>query len=174
MRARQEDAFEAFAREFIRRHRGPRPLWPIERILVATDFSLCSLTALEYAEELARRFDAELLLLHADELPLAGSEMAGATHAVAERELARTIQQLRDDHLEARSLLRRGAPAVVILEAAENEPASLIVMGIHGRRGAAHPMGSVAERVVRGAPCPVLTVVRRKDGRVTPTGRIPR
>ena len=74
MRPRQEDVFEAFAREFIRRHQGPRPLWPVERILVATDFSLCSLTALEYAEELARRFDAELLLLQADEVPVTSSE----------------------------------------------------------------------------------------------------
>jgi nucleotide-binding universal stress UspA family protein len=165
MRPRQEHVFEEFAREFIRRHQRPRPLWPVERILVATDLSLCSLTALEYAEELARRFDAELLLLHADEVPLTGSEMAGVTHAVAERELARTIQQLRDDDLKARSLLRPGAPAEEILRAAETRAASLIVMGIHGRKGVAHmPMGSVAERVVRSAPCPVLTVGRRKDG----------
>ena len=138
---------------------------PVERILVATDFSLCSLTAIEYAEELARHFDAELLLLHAEEVPLTGAEMADVMHAAAERELARTIKPLRDDHLKARSLLRPGAPAEEILKAAETERASLIVMGTHGRKGVAHMlMGSVAERVVRSASCPVLTVGHRKDG----------
>jgi nucleotide-binding universal stress UspA family protein len=163
MKPRPEDVFEEFAQEFIRRHRGGPPRWPVERILVATDFSLCSLAALEYAEELARKLDAELLLLHAEGVPLAGSDMADLTHRAAERELARTVQQLRADHLEARSLLRLGAPAEEILKAAETERTGLIVMGTHGRKGVAHMfMGSVAERVVRGAPCPVLTVGLRK------------
>ena len=165
MKPRQEDIFEEFAREFIRRHQGAPPPWPVERILVATDFSLCSLSALEYAEELARRLDAELVLLHAEGLSVAGSEMADLTHAGAERELARATKQLRANRLKARSLLRPGAPAEEILKAAETEGASLIVMGTHGRKGVAHMvMGSVAERVVRSAPCPVLTVGLRKDG----------
>ena len=160
---RQEDVFEDFAREFIRRHQGPRQ--PVERILVAIDFSLCSLTALEYAEELARSLGAELLLLHAEGSPAVGSVMAALSHAAAERELERTVQHLRAHQLEARSLLRPGSPPEEVLKAAEDERASLIVMGTHGRTGVAHLlMGSVAERVVRGAPCPVLTVGRRKDG----------
>jgi hypothetical protein len=56
-------------RSVIRRHPGPHPLWPVERIVVATDFSLCSPTALQHAEELARRVAAELLLLHAADVP---------------------------------------------------------------------------------------------------------
>ena len=64
MKPRQEDVFEEFAREFIRRHRDAPPPWPLERILVATDFSLCSLNALEHAEALARRLDAKLIVLH--------------------------------------------------------------------------------------------------------------
>jgi nucleotide-binding universal stress UspA family protein len=165
MKPRQEDVFEEFAREVIRRHQGAPPPWLVERILVATDFSLCSLSALEYAEALARRLDAELLLLHAEGLPVAGSEEADLTHAAAERELGRTAQRLGNNHLKARSLLRLGAPAEEILKAAETERASLIVMGTHGRKGVAHMvMGSVAERVVRSAPCPVLTVGLRKDG----------
>ena len=90
--------------------------------------------------------------------------MPRRSHAAAEHELARTIQHLRDHHLEARSLLREGPAVEAILEAAASERASLIVMGTHGRTGVTHMlMGSVAERVVRSAPCPVLTV-RRQDG----------
>jgi nucleotide-binding universal stress UspA family protein len=136
---------------------------PIERILVATDFSLCSLGAIEYAEELARKLDAELFVLYVEGVPLAGSDLGDLTHVAAERELARTVQQLRAHHLEAHSLFRPGAPAEEILKVAETERASLIVMGTHGRKGVAHMfMGSVAEHVVRGAPCPVLTVGLRK------------
>jgi nucleotide-binding universal stress UspA family protein len=165
MKPRQEDVFEEFAREFIRRHQDARPAWSVERILVATDFSFCSLSALGHAEELARELDAELLLLHVEGVPVAGSKMADVTHAAAERELARTTGQLRNHHLKVRGLLRMGAPDEEILNAAETEHASLIVMGTHGRKGVAHMvMGSVAERVVRSAPCPVLTVGLRKDG----------
>src|ERR1051326_319229 len=164
MKPRQEDAFEEFAREFLRRHRAAPPPWPVERILVATDFSLCSLRALEHAEELARKLDAELVLLHAERVPVAGSEIADPTHVAAERELARTIQLLRNHRFKVRSLLRAGAPDEEILNVAETERASLIVIGTHGPKGVAHMLlGSVAERVVRSAPCPVLTVGLRKD-----------
>jgi nucleotide-binding universal stress UspA family protein len=80
-------------------------------------------------------------------------------HVAAKRELARTIHGLRDHHLKARGVLRSGGPVAEILKTAEVERASLVVIGTHGRRGVAHVlMGSVAERVVRSAPCPVLTV----------------
>jgi len=134
MKPTQEDVFEAFAREFIRRHRDAPPPWSVERILVATDFSFCSLSALEHAEELARKLDAELLLLHVEVVPVAGSKMADVTHAAAERELARTTEQLRNHHLKVRSLLRMGAPDEEILNAAGTEQASLIVMGTHDAR----------------------------------------
>jgi len=163
MKRREEDVFEDFAREFIRRHPGPHPLWPVERILVATDFSLCSLTALEHAEELARRFAAELLLLHALDVPPGVAELPHGP--AAERELVRTIQYLGDHGLEARSLLRGGPAVETILETAASERASLIVMGTHGRTGMTHVlMGSVAEHVVRSARCPVLTVRRSQEG----------
>jgi len=159
MKHQQDDAFEEFAREFISRHQGAGPRWPVERILVATDFSRCSLGALEHAEELTRRFGAELLLLHVDEATEAESVLASLSLAAAERELAAAIRHLREHQIRARSLLRRGAPSAEILEAARSERASLVVMGTHGRKGLGHVlMGSVAERVVRGAPCPVLTV----------------
>ena len=87
------------------------------------------------------------------------------SHVAAEHELARIIQHLQDGRLEARSLLRHGPAAEMILEAAASERAGLIVMGTHGRTGMTHVlMGSVAQHVVRSAPCPVLTVRRRQEG----------
>jgi nucleotide-binding universal stress UspA family protein len=165
MKPRQEDVLEEFAREFIRGHRDAPPPWPVERILVATDFSLCSLNALGHGEELARKLDAEILLLHVEAVPIAGSEMANVTHAAAEGQLTRTAEQLRNHHLSVRTLVRTGAADEEILNIADTERASLIVMGTHGRKGVARVLlGSVAERVLRSAPCPVLTVGPRKDG----------
>jgi universal stress protein A len=66
---------------------------------------------------------------------------------------------LRESGVKARGLMRVGAPFLEIINAAQGEAADLIVMGTHGRTGLAHVlMGSVAERVVNKAPCPVLTV----------------
>lgn len=164
MKPRQEDVFEEFGREFIRRRRAPRPPRLVERILAATDFSLYSIAALEYAEDLARHFAAELVVMHAEEAPLAGAELTDVTHAAAERELSRTVAQLRADGVAARGRLCPGAAPDEIVRAAAGERASLIVVGTHGRTGLAHVlMGSVAERVVRDAPCPVLTVGRHAD-----------
>lgn len=106
-----------------------------------------------------------ILLLHVEPVPVAGSKMGAAAHAAAERQLAHTVQELLHRRLRARGLLRPGAPDEEILNAAETERAGLIVMGTHGRKGIAQMvMGSVAERVVRSATCPVLTVRAAKNG----------
>jgi len=143
------------------------------KILAATDFSDDSNYALTYAEELARRFSAEILLVHVDQplAPVMVSELSpgldvGAMNRIAEeqrllalRELDRTTARLRDAGLKSRSLLKVGAPFLEIINAAHSEGADLIVLGTHGRSGLAHVlMGSVAERVVRKAHCPVLTI----------------
>jgi nucleotide-binding universal stress UspA family protein len=163
MTATPESIYADFAREFIRRHEHPGTLRRVDRIVAATDFSLGSLAALEYAEELAHRFEAEVILVHAEEVlgVVPGSDMAARARIDAERELARTATGLRARGLRVRTILRPGLPAEEILHVARAEHASLIVMGTHGRSGLAHMvMGSVAERVVRAAPCPVLTVCR--------------
>lgn len=146
----------------------------ISKILVPTDFSDDSARALEYAEELARKFTAEIILIHVDQ-PLApvmiapefgtGFDMeamgriAEEQRLSAQRELDKTINRLRDAGSKARGMLRVGAPFLEIINAAQAEAADLIVMGTHGRTGLSHVlMGSVAERVVRKAACPVLTV----------------
>jgi nucleotide-binding universal stress UspA family protein len=153
----QGEVFENFAREFIRGHRTPRRQWRVDRILAPTDFSVRSLTALEHAEDLARAFGAELIVVHVEEVT--PSELVELTNGVAEREVARVVKHLLADHMRACGLVRAGVPAAEILKVAEEEKVDLIVMGTHGRKGLQHLLlGSVAERIVRAARCPVLTV----------------
>jgi nucleotide-binding universal stress UspA family protein len=165
MRTGPDEAYEEFTREFIHSHRDAPPLWPVDRILVATDFSLCSLNALGHAEDLARKLDAELIVLHVEPVPTAGSDLGDVAHAAVERELARTAAGLRDYHPGVRTIVRAGAPDEEIVDAAATERASLVVMGTHGRTGLARALlGSVAESVVRRAPCPVLTIGPQNRG----------
>jgi nucleotide-binding universal stress UspA family protein len=147
------------------------------KIVSATDFSEDSTLAIGYAEELARRFSAEIILLHVDQAlapvmvsPEIGPVMdVGAMTRIAEeqrmmaqKELDKIVNRMRESGLKARSLLKVGSPFSPFLEvihAAQTEGADLIVMGTHGRTGIAHVlMGSVAERVVQKAHCPVLTI----------------
>ncbi len=87
------------------------------------------------------------------------SRIAEEQRLLAQKELDKIVGRLRDGGLKARSLLRVGAPFLEIINAAQTENADLIVMGTHGRSGLAHVLlGSVAERVVQKAACPVLTV----------------
>ena len=144
------------------------------KIVAATDFSDDSKLALSFAEELARKFSADLIVLHVDQ-PLAPVMMTpelgpamdvGAMGRIAEeqrllaqRELDKIAGRLRDSGLKVKSMLKVGSPFLEILHTAQNEGADLIVLGTHGRTGLAHVlMGSVAERVVQKSPCPVLTI----------------
>jgi len=143
---------------------------PINRILLATDFSEDSSHALEYAKEIARRFGAQLIVLHADEMlaVVPGSNLAEQRRSTAQAALDRTIKDLESKDLSAVSVLRPGVPADEIVKMANDRIVDLIVMGTHGRTGLESLlMGSVAEHVVRRAPCPVLTVrnPNRHDGK---------
>lgn len=143
------------------------------KILAPTDFSEDSKNALSYVVELANKFGSEVLLMHVDQplAPVMVGDLSpgfdiGTVNRIAEeqrlmalKELDQEIARLRDAGLKARSLMRVGSPFLEIIHAAQGENADLIVMGTHGRSGLAHVlMGSVAERVVNKAPCPVLTV----------------
>ena len=87
------------------------------------------------------------------------SRIAEEQRLLALRELDLTTARLRDGGLKSRGLLKVGAPFLEIINAVHGEGADLIVLGTHGRSGLAHVlMGSVAERVVRKAHCPVLTI----------------
>jgi nucleotide-binding universal stress UspA family protein len=144
------------------------------KIVAATDFSEDSTLALTYAEELARKFAAEVVLLHVDQ-PLAPVMMTpelgpamdvGAMGRIAEeqrmlaqKELDKIAGKLREGGLKVKVHLKVGSPFLEILHTAQGENADLIVLGTHGRTGLAHVlMGSVAERVVQKASCPVLTI----------------
>jgi len=144
------------------------------KIVAATDFSEDSNLALGYAQELALKFSGDIVLLHVDQ-PLAPVMMTpelgpsmdvGAMGRIAEeqrmlaqKELDKIAGKLREAGLKVKVHLKVGSPFLEILHTAQSENADLIVLGTHGRTGLAHVlMGSVAERVVQKAPCPVLTI----------------
>jgi nucleotide-binding universal stress UspA family protein len=136
-------------------------------ILVPTDFSEYSKQAVQYARELAQKFGASLDLLHVVELPpypiegLPPSELGGNLLDDLEQQATSDLAQVLPKEAEV-TVVRRvvvGIPYRRIVEVAADEKVDLIVMATHGRTGFSHLfMGSVAERVVRTAPCPVLTI----------------
>jgi len=153
----------------------------ITNILVATDFSAPAQVALTYARALAQQFGATLHVLHAVERPLTdGTNAIGAVGfapelqtALEDAERARLDDVITADDrraLHARAVLRTlDTPAHAIVDYAQSEHIGLIVIGTRGRHGLAHVvLGSVAERVVRTAPCPVLTVRNLERGFVRP------
>lgn len=137
----------------------------IKNILVPHDFSETSAAAMQYAVELARTFGAKLHLVHvsekarfemATEFPL-GLDMS-LEDAIRER-LLKIMATREHRELNPSFQVLSGAPATEIVRYAKDHAMDLIVMGTHGRGVVAHAvMGSVAEKVVRHAPCPVLTV----------------
>jgi len=143
----------------------------IRHILVPTDFSPTSDAALEYARDVADRFGATLQLLHVLQDPFVNgplvsaqslSETPGVRTTIMEDAKARLTARLTAHDRErfgAQGEVVFGRGADTIVEYAADSRADLIVMGTHGRTGVAHLLlGSVAERVVRTAHCPVLTV----------------
>jgi nucleotide-binding universal stress UspA family protein len=139
-------------------------------ILVATDFSECAEQALDYAVALAGVLDAKIHLLNVIVIPAMGIPEVGiAVSSTLIESTARTQQAELDKraagHAAAgiETLLRTGDARDVILDAAREIGADLIVMGTHGRRGVRRALiGSIAESVVRTAPCPVLTIREHK------------
>ena len=142
------------------------------RILCATDFSDTAEAAWQAARELALTHHAELILVHAfTEFPVypevAGPEVARVwedQRAWVERALAERVAAA--SGLPARSVLKTGTAAESIVEAAAESQADLVVIGTHGHTGLTRLLiGSVAERVVRLAPCAGLTVKPREAAR---------
>ncbi|MBI5773053.1 MAG: universal stress protein [Verrucomicrobia bacterium] len=137
------------------------------RILVPVDFSKSSLAALQHALALAQRYDAQLLVLHALE-PLHADMLIDVTQAqrdaraAAHERLTKLADATKRVWPRTGRELRTGHPVAIVTAMAKRMNADLIVMGTHGRTGFKRAlMGSVAERVVRHAPCPVLTVALR-------------
>jgi universal stress protein A len=149
----------------------------ITRILVPTDFSSHADAAMRYALELGRKFNAAIHLLNVVEDPLAAGMWSSEIYTQEIAELQ--INLVRDAEKRLRASVpadagtittevRRGPAAKQILDAAGEWSADLIVMGTRGRTGIAHVvMGSVAEKVVRLAACPVLTLHAPRSGDAT-------
>ena len=151
----------------------------LARILVPTDFSETSAAAIKYAVALANAFGAQLHLLHVVE-PLAqwqlGAEIAMTSSPVddaavrerAKAELSALLTREERERFRAVIATESGAPFATIVDYARRNEVDLIVMGTHGRGAIAHLLiGSVAENVVRKAPCPVLTIPTRGHDFVT-------
>lgn len=142
----------------------------IKRILVPIDFSADSLAALAYAREFAKPFGAELSILSVVEpiyyatpadmyVPSPNVAMLlDEQRRSAVKHLARIGADLKKRRQRFRTAVKVGSAAQVIVDTAKKD-ADMIIMATHGRTGLVHMlMGSVAEKVVRTAPCPVLTV----------------
>ena len=143
----------------------------IKSILCPTDFSECAEHALAYAEFLSETCQARLQLLtvfepftysQGSELFESQYDMASAAmeiEAAFEKQLNDRVSSLESNGKAVSGHFAVGLPFMEIIQAAKKEKADLIIMGTHGRTGLEHVlMGSVAEKVVRRAPCPVLTV----------------
>jgi universal stress protein A len=143
----------------------------IDRILVPIDFSECSKKALRYALPLARQHGAALTLLHIVPPAYGGGEYAGFNfaeleanmQAAGEKDLAQLARDEVPAEIPAETLVRIGHPGQEVVGLARSLLADLIVISTHGRTGLKHIfLGSVAEYVVRHAPCPVFVVRERE------------
>jgi nucleotide-binding universal stress UspA family protein len=141
----------------------------ISRILVPIDFGETSLEALDDAIDLASALGASVVVMHAYEIPVVGLLPEGAFMATAadaarlastaESALRGAVQKREGRGVKLETALREGPPWQQIDALADELDVDLIVMGTHGRHGILHALlGSVAEKVVRTAHRPVLTV----------------
>jgi len=138
------------------------------RILAPTDFSVLSARGVAEAAALARSLGAELVLLHVVEPVIMAGDLYGAAAMAGVLEevqkssrqaLARAVDKIKKRGQRCRGVIANGGAATSIVDTAARLRSDLIVMATHGRSGFSHLLlGSVAERVVRSAACPVLTV----------------
>ena len=144
----------------------------IKKILVPIDFSECAKKALEYALPLARQHMAEVVLLYVAPTPsYAGGEYGIIDSSALDAEICANSEkrleafvssEIRAD-VTVKTITHTGSASAEIIDVASSLPADIIVISTHGYSGLKHVLlGSVAEHVVRHAPCPVL-VVREKE-----------
>jgi len=142
---------------------------PFDRILTAIDFSENSDFAFDYALMLAKQFDAELTVVHVINEPvdLRGFYVPHISFEQLEKEIEEGASKMMDKFCQSRlgsfanykTAIITGIPYEAIIKKADEINASLIVLGTHGRTGLDHLIfGSTAERIVRSASCPVLTI----------------
>lgn len=151
---------------------------PIRKIVVPVDFSEHSRHAFEYAIDFAKQLGAEIHVIHAFSMPLttvAAYDFAGAAVAVpanlwndleaaSEKNLEAFLAEIDTKGVEVKSRVVVDVPTTAIVDFAKNVDADLIIMGTRGLTGLKHvALGSVAERTLRSAPCPVLTLKPADD-----------
>ena len=140
----------------------------LRKILVPTDFSESARHALTYAISFAREYSAEVTLLHvvedvavsyaSDLFPVPMAEVFNEISAYARKELGALASEVRSRGVEVREVVIQGKPAAEILRVAREETFDMIILGTHGKGVLDQALfGSTTERVVRKAPCPVLT-----------------
>ncbi|MGD0586540.1 MAG: universal stress protein [Oryzomonas sp.] len=142
---------------------------PFDKILTAIDFSENSDYAFDYALSLAKQFDSQLMILHVINEPvdlrgfyvphISFEQLEKEIEEGAEKMMAKFCSSKMGDFTNFTTSTVTGIPYEEIIRSAQEAAASLIVLGTHGRTGLDHLIfGSTAERVVRGASCPVLTI----------------
>lgn len=139
-----------------------------KRILVPIDFSEISLATVERAVDFAKTFDAQIDLLHSYQshpgamAPYGmeySSDLYENVRLAATEQLQKVCDRVRSAGIETTMHLSQAVPSAAIVEAARHLESDLIIIGTRGLTGLKHVMlGSVAERTVRTAPCPVLTL----------------
>jgi len=154
----------------------------LQTILVPVDFSPFSTKSLDYAVAFAAQFRATIVLLHVVEpvvypenyvtLPAVSDDLQQSLMRSAEQKLAEQCRQLKSLPTQVKPMTRLGRPFTEIAEAAKELPADLIIISTHGYTGLKHVLlGSTAERVVRHAPCPVLTLRDPEHDFISPPGK---
>ena len=134
------------------------------KIAVATDFGESSERALQRAADLAKRYSAELVVVHVVEIlspafPMALTPEPEHIAAAAQRGLLSVVERIQETVPSARSVLLEGRPAEQVIAFAEANAVDLVVVGTHGRHGPSRwLLGSVAEKIVRSCKTAVLTV----------------
>jgi nucleotide-binding universal stress UspA family protein len=148
-----------------------KSIFQIKKILVPVDFSECSRKALQYAIPFARQFNAELTLVHVVQVNYYVGDFGTVDMALLETEMRKSAEKQLSDlaarevgqELRSETVLRTGRIVSEIVEVAKQTKADIIIISTHGHTGLKHVLlGSVAENVVRHAPCPVL-IVRQQE-----------
>jgi nucleotide-binding universal stress UspA family protein len=141
----------------------------IKKVLVPIDFSDYSKSALKYAINFAKQFNAEIILIYVVEPIIYPPDFSMGQIAIpsvntewddrAKEELNKLAKNEIPSDLKSKTIIKTGKPFVEIIETASEEDVDVIIIATHGRSGVEHILfGSTAEKVVRKAPCPVLTL----------------
>jgi nucleotide-binding universal stress UspA family protein len=149
-------------------------MWPPKKILCPTDFSEGSTAAISQASQLVKEFGAEIYLIHVT--PIQNALPTDPAYSLNVLEFTQLLQEQATKHLEdnaqklqavgitARAIVAIGDAASAIVETAEHEQVDLIVIATYGKTGWRRlAFGSVTEKVVRLATCPVLTIRRKPE-----------